>query len=93
MNNYYTLSRTYQFNIPLQAITNLQVTHCIAQYDVATELLIIIIKTTTNSNHYHCIRILVQYMDEYKSDANKVTWHIPSRYNKEMSMLSEVVSE
>ncbi len=31
-------------------------------------------------------------MDEYQNCAKDVTWHIPSKYCKEMSQKSEVVS-
>ena len=37
-------------------------------------------------------RILVQHMDEFKSQAKTVPRHIPSRYSKEMASKSDVVS-
>ena len=37
-------------------------------------------------------RIVVQHLDEFKNNASEVTWHIPSKFTKEMSMKSEVVS-
>ena len=35
-------------------------------------------------------RILVQHIDKFNT--KEVTWHIPSRFTKEMSQKSEVVS-
>ena len=34
----------------------------------------------------------MQHLDEFKDKASEVIWHIPSKFNKEMSMKSEVVS-
>ena len=37
-------------------------------------------------------RVLVQHIMSFSSQKNKVTWHIPSEYSKEMATKSDVVS-
>jgi len=37
--------------------------------------------------------ILGQHLDEFKDKANEVIWQISSKFNEEMSMMSEIVSK
>lgn len=37
-------------------------------------------------------RILVKHLDQFKDQASGVSWHIPSKFVKEMSAKSAVVS-
>ena len=36
-------------------------------------------------------RIIVLHMDQFKSKKDEVTWHIPSKYSREMATKSKVV--
>ena len=38
-------------------------------------------------------RIIVQHMDQFKGQKEEVTWHIPSKYSREMATKSKSTSQ
>lgn len=41
---------------------------------------------------FYVCRILVENMERFKKEVQNVTWHIPSKFQKEMATKSVVVS-
>ena len=41
---------------------------------------------------HFCYRILVQHMKEFEDRSSDIVWHIPSKFSREMSTKSDVVS-